>query len=69
MTDLIPWALVAILYTLGGIVIHQDMKEADRNEPKIESSFERVTYAFCVGLWPLLVLIIILETIYRKVKP
>lgn len=66
--DLIPWALVALLYALGGIVIYQDMKEADRNELKIESSFEQVAYALCVGLWPVLVLIILIHTLIDKIK-
>lgn len=64
-----PWALAALLYVLGGLVVMEDMREADRQEPWMSDRFRAVTYIVCVGLWPLLVLIIILETIYRKVKP
>lgn len=66
MTDLIPWALVAILYALGGCVIYEDMKEADRQEPDIGWRFKAGSYVICVGFWPFLVLIIIIEKLKER---
>lgn len=66
MTDLIPWALVAILYALGGVVIYQDMKEADAQEPWMDGRYRGLTYVVAVGVWPLLVLIVLIEFLRKE---
>lgn len=68
MELVIPWALVAILYTLGGIVIYEDMKEADRHEPWIDPRYQGVSYFVCVGLWPGMVLVFAIFHIIAKLK-
>lgn len=65
MTDLIPWALVAILYALGGTIICFDMMDADREEAP-EVRFRTWSYIIATGGWPLLVLVIIIEKLRER---
>lgn len=65
MTDLIPWALVAILYALGGTIIYFDMVDADREEAP-EFRFRMWSFIIATGAWPLLVLVIIIEKLKER---
>lgn len=69
MTELVPWLIAAVLYFLGGLIVYQDMKEADKQEPWTSERFKWATYFICGGLWPFLVVIILVDMIVSRVKP
>ncbi len=69
MDTTIPWLLCGILYTLGGVIVFEDMRAADKEEQGLGwQPYERVSYVACVALWPFLVLLIISTIVLDKIK-
>lgn len=63
-----PWVLCGILYALGGVIVLEDMRAADLFEPDEGRAYRGITYAICVGIWPILVAVILATFIIDKIR-
>lgn len=69
MEHAIPWAVAALLYVLGGLIVFEDMRSADKEEQQLGwQPYDRLAYLTCAILWPLLVLLILAVTISDKIR-
>jgi hypothetical protein len=64
-----PWAIALALYVLGGVIVFEDLRAADKEEQALGwQPYDRLSYAACTILWPFLVLLVLASVIFDKIK-
>lgn len=67
--DFLSWGIAPALYVLGGVIVFEDLRAADKEEQALGwQPYDRLSYVTCTILWPFLVLLVIASVIIDKIK-